>query len=63
MPDLHCNIFEIGLRVPLLGVNEDGELGWVAEEEDGGVVEHPIPVALFSVEFQGEAARVSGRIW
>jgi hypothetical protein len=30
-------VCEVSLRVALLGVNEVRELGWVAQEEDGGV--------------------------
>ena len=62
LDDLHGSIFEIGLRITLLGVNEDGELGRVAKEEDGGVVEDPVPVALLGIEFDREAARISGGV-
>lgn len=31
-------IFGISLRVPLLSVDEDGELCWIPQEKDGGVV-------------------------
>lgn len=60
---LHCSIFEVGLRVTLLSVNEDWELGRVAEKEDGRVVEHPVPIALFSIKFDREAPRIPGGIW
>lgn len=60
---LHGSILEIGLWVTLLGVDEYWELGRVAEEEDGRVVENPIPIAFLSVEFDGEASRISSRIW
>ena len=59
---LHRGILEIGLRVALLGVNEDGEFGGVTEEEDGRIVEDPIPVALLGIEFHGESAGISGRV-
>lgn len=49
------------LRVALLGVDEVREFGGVAEEEDGGVVEHPVQVTLFSPEFDREASRVTSR--
>lgn len=55
----HGRILQVGLRVPFLSVDEEGELGWVSKEEDWGVVEDPIPVALFSVEFEGKPSRVS----
>ena len=56
----HGSIFEIGLRVTLLGMDEDGEFGRVTEEEDGSVVENPVPIALLSIEFDGESSRISG---
>ena len=52
----------MGLRVPLLGVNEVGELGRVTDEEDGGVVEDPIPVTLISSELDSEATGVASGI-
>ena len=50
--DSHGSIFQVGLRVALLGMNEDGEFRGVAEKEYGRVVEYPIPIALLGVEFQ-----------
>lgn len=52
----------MGLRVPLLGVNEVGELGRITDEEDGGVVEDPIPVTLISSELDGEATGVASGV-
>lgn len=49
------SILQVGLRVALLGVDEDGEVDWVPQEEDGCVVEHPVPVALLRVELKREA--------
>jgi hypothetical protein len=43
-------------------VDEVGELGGVTDEEDGGVVEDPIPITLISSEFDGEATRVASGI-
>ena len=34
----------------------------IPDEKDGSVVTDQIPVALFSVEFDGEATRVTGGI-
>ena len=34
------------LRMSLLSVNEVGEFRRVTDEEDGGVVEDPVPVTL-----------------
>ena len=50
------------LRVPLLCVNEVGELGRVTDEEDGGVVEDPIPVTFIGSELDGEAAGVASGV-
>ena len=47
----------------ILGVDEEGKLGWVAEEEDRGVVVDPVPVTLLGVELDGEAAWVASGIW
>jgi len=58
----HGGILQVGLRVALLCVDEERELGWVAEEEDGRVVVDPIPVALLSVELDGETTRIAGSI-
>ena len=44
----HVRIFQVSLRMSLLGVNEVRELGRVTDEEDGGVIEHPVPVTLVS---------------
>jgi len=58
----HCRILQVGLWVSLLGVDEEGELGRVTEEEDGRVVKHPVPVALLGVELEGETTRVAGAV-
>lgn len=58
----HSGILQVGLWVALLGVDEERELSWVAQKEDGCVVVDPVPVALFRVELDGEAAGVAGRI-
>ena len=48
-----------GAWVALDGVVEVGELQRVAQEEDGGVVAHEVPVALFGVELHGKAADIA----
>jgi hypothetical protein len=58
----HVSIFEVGLGVPLLGVDKVGELCGVPDEEDGGVVEDPVPVALFGSQFYGETTGVTGGV-
>lgn len=52
----------MSLRVPLLSVNEVGELGRITNEEDGSVIEHPIPVTFLSPELDGETTRVTSGI-
>lgn len=38
------------------------KLAGVSQEEDGRVVEDPVPIALIRVEFDREATRVTGAI-
>lgn len=59
----HGGILQVGLWVSLLGVDEEGELGRIAKEEDRRVVVNPIPVALLGIELNGEASRISRSIW
>lgn len=40
-------------------MNEVGELGRVSDEEDRGIVEHPVPVSLVSSQLDGESSRVT----
>lgn len=56
------HILEIGLRIALLGMNENGEFGRITKEEDGGIVKDPIPIALFRIEFEREPSRIPRRI-
>jgi hypothetical protein len=55
----HSSILQVGLGISLLGMDEERELGWVSEEEDGSVVVDPIPVTLLSVELDGETSWIS----
>jgi hypothetical protein len=50
------------LRVALLGVNEVGELGRVAKEEDWSVVENPVEIAFVGANFDSETAGVTGSV-
>ena len=52
----------MGGWVTLLGMDEVWELGRVSQEEDGGVVCHDIPVALFSPQLDSESTRITGAI-
>lgn len=58
----HSSIFLIGLRIALLGVDERGELDTVSDEEHWCVVAYHIPIALLSVELDGEAAGIASRV-
>ena len=51
----HVSILQMRLGVTLLSVDEVRELGRVADEEHGRVVEHPVEVALLSLDFDSEA--------
>jgi hypothetical protein len=52
----------VGLRVPLLCVDEVGELGGVTNKKDRGIVEHPVKVAVIRLELDGETTRVTGGV-
>lgn len=52
----------MGLRVPLLGMDEVRELGWVSDEENRSVVEHPVPITLFCPELDSKATRIAGGV-
>jgi hypothetical protein len=43
-------------------MNEVGELGRVTDEEDGSVVEDPVPVTFFSLKLNGKASRIASGI-
>jgi hypothetical protein len=58
----HVCILQVGLRVPLLGVDEVGELGRVPNEEHRGVVEDPVKVALARLQLNGKSTGVTGGI-
>jgi hypothetical protein len=58
----HVGILQMGLGVPLLGVDKVRELCGVTNEEDRRVVEDPVEVALFGSDFDGEATGVTGGI-
>ena len=59
----HSCVFEVGLWVALLGVDEERELGRITDEEDRCVVENPIPVALLGIVLNRKASGVSSSIW
>ena len=43
-------------------MDEVRELGGVPDEEDGGVVEDPVPVTLLGPELDGKTSRVTGSV-
>jgi hypothetical protein len=51
-------VLAVGDGVPLLGVDEGREEDGVADEKDGRVVAHNVPVAVLGVELDGKATRV-----
>lgn len=55
-------VADVGGGVRLLCVDEAGEFGWVTNEEDGRVVEHPVEDALLGAELDREATRVSRHV-
>ena len=58
----HVGILEMGLRVPLLRVDEAREEEWVSDEEDGCVVARQIPETFVRVQLDCKAARIPGRV-
>lgn len=55
----HVGVFQMGLWVAFLGVNEAREEDGVADEENRRVVADDVPDALIGVEFDGEAAGIA----
>lgn len=53
---------QVGSWIPLLGMDEVREFGGIAQEEDGGVVCHHVPVTLFCAELDRETSWVSGAV-
>ena len=45
----HVSVLEVGLRVPLLGVDEAREEEGIADEEDGRVVPRKVPDSFVGV--------------
>src|ERR1700729_3989931 len=58
----HVGIFQVSLRVSLLRVNKVRELGWVANEEDGCVVENPIQVTLLCLQLDRKSTGVTSGV-
>ena len=58
----HIRIFQVSLRVSLLSVNEVGEFSRVTDEEDRGVIEHPVQVTLISPQFDSKSTGIPGSI-
>lgn len=58
----HVGILQMRLRVPLLRVDKVRELGWIANEEHGCVVEHPIQVSLICLELDRKSTGVTSGI-
>ena len=53
---------QMGGGMSLLGVDEVRELGWIAQEEDGSVVGHHVPIAFFCAELDAEASRIASQV-
>jgi hypothetical protein len=52
----------MSLRIALLGMNKVGELGRVAKEEDGSIVEYPVEIAFISTNLDGKTTRITGSV-
>jgi hypothetical protein len=58
----HVGILQVSLGIPLLGVNEVGELGRITDEEHWRVVVDPVPVALWRTDLDGETTGVASSV-
>lgn len=58
----HVWVLQVGLRIPLLGVDEVGESHGISDEEDGGVVTSHVPVTFLGVELDGESSGITFRV-
>ena len=58
----HVGVLQMRLRIALLGMNKVGELGRVAEEEDGCIVEYPVEIAFVSTNLDGKTTRIAGSV-
>lgn len=56
------SILQVSLRIPLLSMDKERELRWVAQEEYGSIVKHPILISLLRVNLDGKATRVASCI-
>lgn len=61
VPEGGC-IFEVRLRVSLLGMYEGGEFDAVSYEEHGCIIANHVPISLLGIELDRETARIPGRI-
>ena len=52
----------MSLRVPLLSVDEVGELGGITNKENGSIIEHPIPITFLSPELDSKTTRVTSSV-
>lgn len=50
------------LRIALLGMDEVRELGGIAKEEDGGIVEDPVEIAFVGAYLDGEPTGIAGSV-
>ena len=58
----HVRIFKVRLRIPLLGMNEVGELRGVADEKYRGIVEHPIKISVLCPELDSKTSRITSGV-
>lgn len=58
----HVSILQMRLRVALLCMDKVGELGRVAKEEDGSVIEDPVEVAVIGANLDGKPTGITGSV-
>jgi hypothetical protein len=56
------SILQVGLRISLLSMDKVWEFRWVSDEEDGSVVENPIPVSFVGPKLDSKATRITSSV-
>jgi len=58
----HVRIFQMGLRIALLGMDKVREFGGITKEEDGSVVEDPVKIAFIGADLDGKPTGIAGSV-
>jgi len=55
----HISIFQVGVWISFLGVNEIREFDWISDEENWSIVSNHIIISFFSVKFNSKTSWIS----